>query len=121
MSKLAHSNQETMDEIDYRAAIENGDEDLIPASIKISKRWEAVRPWKRWFGFDNKEWGPILVAANALFVGIFIISIAEGKPWYQPFQIFSWAICTVLLYLIVVIAIQDRWGITLPAIKRPKR
>lgn len=31
MSKLAHSNQETMDELDRRRAIENGDGDLIPA------------------------------------------------------------------------------------------
>lgn len=34
MSKLAHSNQETMDEIERRAAIENGNEDLIEQSIK---------------------------------------------------------------------------------------
>ena len=29
MSKLAHSNQETMDEIDIKRAIEDGNEDLI--------------------------------------------------------------------------------------------
>ena len=29
MSKLAHSNQKTMDWIDFKAAIENGNEDMI--------------------------------------------------------------------------------------------
>jgi hypothetical protein len=32
MSKLAHSHQPTMDELDRKRAIENGDEDLLPQS-----------------------------------------------------------------------------------------
>lgn len=34
MSKLAHSNQETMDEIEVHRAIMNDDDDLIPADIQ---------------------------------------------------------------------------------------
>jgi len=33
MSKLAHSNQESMDEIEFRRAYEEGCEDLIPPHI----------------------------------------------------------------------------------------
>lgn len=34
MSKLAHSNQPTMDEIDRRRAIEDGNDDLIAAELE---------------------------------------------------------------------------------------
>lgn len=40
MSKLAHSNQETMDEMDVERAIENGDVDLLP---KLERYWLDLR------------------------------------------------------------------------------
>jgi hypothetical protein len=41
MSKLAHSNQETMDEIDLQHAIENGNEDLIERLTEYNKDWRT--------------------------------------------------------------------------------
>jgi hypothetical protein len=41
MSKLAHSNQETMDEIDRQHAIADGNEDLIERLTKYNKDWRA--------------------------------------------------------------------------------
>lgn len=42
MSKLAHSNQQTMDEIDLRHAIETGNEDLIP--MQKREGWHPDHP-----------------------------------------------------------------------------
>ncbi len=41
MSKLAHSNQETMDEIERRAAIEDGNEDMLPDYL-AHEQWDAI-------------------------------------------------------------------------------
>lgn len=62
MSKLAHSNQETMDELDRRRAIENGDEDLIPAqAAKNTPDWKVLPYYgsagENLMGFDIVEVG----------------------------------------------------------------
>lgn len=44
MSKLAHSHQPTMDEIDRRRAIENGDEDLLPKQDTTTEALRAAEP-----------------------------------------------------------------------------
>ncbi len=41
MSKLAHSNEETMDEIERRAAIEDGNEDMLP-DYPAHEQWDAI-------------------------------------------------------------------------------
>lgn len=49
MSKLAHSHQPTMDEIDRKRAIRDGNEDLIPMENDKQQEFEAVcRPVIKW-------------------------------------------------------------------------
>lgn len=41
MSKLAHSNQDTIDEIERQRAIEEGNEDMLP-DYPAHEQWDAI-------------------------------------------------------------------------------
>lgn len=58
MSKLAHSNQETMDEIERKRAIENGDEDCLRTALGHCVR--ALAEYERKPGDDLR---PFLLGA----------------------------------------------------------
>ena len=104
MSKLAHSHQPTMDELDYQRAIENGDEDCIPISFKVARWWGNAKPWTRWFGIET----PIIWWHTALVFGVIAGTLLDGSSWREALELISraylfwfglmvvWAVCDVL-------------------------
>ena len=55
MSKLAHSNQETMDELDRRRAVENGDANISWIDWPCGKEWDGNPDLLVWVKFDDGE------------------------------------------------------------------
>lgn len=65
MSKLAHSHQPTMDEIDRKRAMRDGNEDLIPMTDDKQKEFEAVcRPVIKWLAENGNPHHTVIVTTT---------------------------------------------------------